>query len=90
MFKPIRNEVLIKVKSTKDKTEGGIIIPDNAREEPVKGEVIALGSKCETMIDVGDLVIFDKYAGKELEIDGDSYRVISEENINGIEIKEDS
>ena len=91
MIKPLADKVLIKPLEAKEKTKGGIIIPDSAKEAPAKGEVIDLGSgvmkngdKYRFSVKKGDNVLYSKYAGDEFEIDGVEYKIMKEGDILGI------
>ena len=91
-FRPLHDRVLIKVLDSEEKTKGGIIIPDTAKEKPQEGEVVAVGpgSKNEsgklTPMDVkiGDIVLFGKWSGTEVKIDGKEYSIMKESDIMGI------
>jgi len=89
-FKPIRDNILIKRLEKKDeKTPTGIIIPDTAKEKPTEGKVIEVGSGKRNKngeitpvgVKKGDKVVFEKWAGKDIKINGEEYVVISEEEI---------
>lgn len=89
-FKPIRDNVLVKrIETGGEKTVGGIIIPDTAKEKPSEGIVTAIGAGkrnkagalIPSILKVGDKVIFEKWGGKEVKIGGMEYVVISEEEI---------
>ena len=72
-IKPLADRVLILPAPAEEKTIGGIIIPDTAKEKPLKGEVIAVGNGTkdeEMVLKVGDTVLYGKYAGTELKLDG--------------------
>ena len=76
-IKPLADRVLILPAPAEEKTIGGIIIPDTAKEKPLKGEVIAVGNGTkdeEMVLKVGDTVLYGKYAGTELEVEGDVYK----------------
>ncbi|MBK8805376.1 MAG: co-chaperone GroES [Bacteroidales bacterium] len=82
--RPLAGKVLIKPKAAEQKTASGIIIPDSAKEKPLQGEVVAVGKpkKDEEMeIKVGDQVLFGKYSGTELTIDGDNYLLMSQTDV---------
>ena len=86
-IKPLADRVLVKPAVAEEKTIGGIIIPDTAKEKPLKGEVIAVGNgtKDEDMVvKVGDTVLYGKYAGTELEFDGVSYLIMRQSDILAI------
>ena len=75
-IKPLADRVLIKPATAEEKTQGGIIIPDSAKEKPLKGEVLAVGKGTkdeETVLKVGDQVLYGKYAGTEIEIEGEKH-----------------
>lgn len=83
-LKPLSDRVLVKPAPAEQKTAGGIIIPDSAKEKPLKGEVIAVGpgTKDETMqVAVGDFVLYGKYSGTELELDGDKLLIMRQSDI---------
>ncbi len=91
-IKPLHDRVLVKRLAEDEKTKGGIIIPDSAKETPAEGKVIAVGAgkKDEsgklTPLDVkaGDRIIFSKYAGTEVKIEGEEHLIMREEDILGI------
>ena len=91
-FRPLHDRVLIKVLDSDEKTAGGIIIPDTAKEKPQEGEVVAVGrgAKSEdgilTPIDVtvGDVGLFGKWSGTEVKIDGKEYSIMKESDIMGV------
>ena len=91
-FRPLHDRVLIKVLDSEEKTAGGIIIPDTAKEKPQEGEVVAVGpgSKNEdgklTPMDVkvGDIVLFGKWSGTEVKIDGKENSIMKESDIMGV------
>lgn len=83
-IKPLADRVLILPAPAEEKTIGGIIIPDTAKEKPLKGEVIAVGqgTKDEEMVlKIGDTVLYGKYAGTELEVDGNKYLIMRQSDI---------
>jgi chaperonin GroES len=79
-IKPIGNRVAILQKEAEQVTASGLIIPTDAQEKPQQGEIVAIGSKVED-IAVGDTVIYSKYAGTSLTINGAEYLVLSEEDV---------
>ena len=91
-FRPLHDRVLIKVLDSEEKTSGGIIIPDSAKEKPQEGEVVAAGpgarneaGKLAPMdVKVGDIVLFGKWSGTEVKIDGKEYSIMKESDIMGI------
>jgi len=90
--KPLQDRVLIKRIEEETKTAGGIIIPDNHKEKPAEGKVIAVGSGYRTSegsikpLDVksGDRVLFGKYSGTEIKVGGESFIIMKEDEILGI------
>ncbi len=89
--KPLHDRIIVKRLDEEEKTSGGIIIPDTAKEKPQEGMVVAVGSgKREDgkviALDVkeGDKVLFGKYSGTEIELDGDEHLIMREDDILGI------
>jgi chaperonin GroES len=83
-IKPLADRVLVEAAAAEDKTAGGIIIPDTAKEKPQKGTVVAVGpgKKDEPMtVKVGDSVLYGKYAGTEITVDGSNYLIMRESDI---------
>ncbi|SFZ91012.1 co-chaperone GroES [Flaviramulus sp. BrNp1-15] len=86
-IKPLADRVLIEPAAAETKTASGIIIPDNAKEKPQKGTVVAAGkgTKDEPItVKVGDTVLYGKYAGTELKLDGKDYLIMRESDILAI------
>ena len=91
-FRPLHDRVLIKALDSEEKTAGGIIIPDTAKEKPQEGEDVAVGpgaksedGKIVSMdVKVGDIVLFGKWSGTEVKIDGTEYSIMKESDIMGI------
>lgn len=81
--KPIDDRLLIKPIEPDNKTSGGIIIPDTAKEKPIMGEVVAVGTdeELQKIIKTGDKVIFAKYGGEEITIEGQEYRIIQRSDV---------
>lgn len=88
-LKPLNDRVLVKRLESEEKTAGGLYIPDTAKEKPSKGEVIAVGpgkvaddgKKIAMTVKKGDLVLFNKYAGTEIKLDGVDHLVMREDDI---------
>ncbi len=88
-LKPLNDRVLVKRLESEEKTAGGLYIPDTAKEKPSKGEIIAAGpgkvaddgKRIALEVKVGDAVLFNKYAGTEVKIDGTEYLVMREDDI---------
>ncbi len=86
-FKPLADRVLIEPAPAEQKTASGIIIPDSAKEKPLKGKIIAAGNgkPDEPMtVKVGDEVLFGQYSGTEIKLDGTMYMIMREADIYGI------
>ena len=91
-FRPLHDRVVVRRINAEDKTKGGIIIPDTAKEKPQEGEVVSVGkgkSNDEGKVfplDVkaGDRVLFGKYSGTEIKIDGEEFLIMREEEVLGI------
>jgi len=91
-FRPLHDRVVVQRVDAEEKTKGGIIIPDTAKEKPQEGKVIAVGPGGRdeagklTPLDVkaGDLVLFGKWSGTEIKIDGQDYLIMKESDIMGI------
>jgi chaperonin GroES len=83
-MKPINDRVVIKPAKAEEKTKGGIIIPDTAKEKPQRGEVIAVGPGKDgnlMTVQVGDTVLYGKYSGQEMHYEGDDYLIMREDDI---------
>lgn len=86
-IQPLADRVLVKPAPAEEKTIGGIIIPDSAKEKPLKGEIVACGSgtKDETMtVKPGDTVLYGKYAGQEIEFEGEKYLMMRQSDLLAI------
>lgn len=86
-FKPLADRVLVEPAPAEQKTASGIIIPDTAKEKPLRGTVVAAGSgkTNEPMsVKVGDSILYGQYAGTEIKIDGQTYLIMRESDIYGI------
>lgn len=82
-FQPLGNRVLVERKEDAQTTASGIIIPDNAKEKPSQGTIVAVGGDVEE-ISVGDSVVFGKYSGNELALDGTDFLILDADDIFGI------
>ena len=83
-IKPLADRVLILPAPAEEKTVGGIIIPDTSKEKPLKGEVVAVGNGTkdeEMLLKAGDNVLYGKYAGTEIELDGTKYLIMRQSDI---------
>ena len=83
-IKPLADRVLIKPAPAEEKTAGGLIIPDTAKEKPLQGEVLATGNGTkdeEMVLKAGDCVLYGKYAGTEVEIEGEKYLIMRQSDV---------
>ena len=83
-IRPLADRVLIKPAAAEEKTLGGIIIPDSAKEKPLKGEIVAVGNGTKDEEKVGDNVLYGKYAGTEIELDGEKYLIMRQADVLAI------
>jgi chaperonin GroES len=91
-IRPLQDRVIVKRLEEEEKTKGGIIIPDSAKEKPQEGKVIAVGKGKRTEdgklipldVKVGDRILFGKYSGTEVKIEGEEHLIMREEDILGI------
>ena len=94
-IRPLQDRVLVKRVKEEEMTKGGIIIPDTAKEKPIEGKVIAVGNgkaaddgKVRPLdVKKGDLVLFGKYSGTEVKIDGEEHLILREDDILGVVTK---
>jgi chaperonin GroES len=88
-FRPLNDRVLVRRLEETESVVGGIIIPDTAKEKPQRGEVIAAGAgkllengkRCDIEVKAGDVILFGKYSGNEVKIDGVEYLILREDEI---------
>ena len=83
-MKPINDRVVVKPATAEEKTKGGIIIPDTAKEKPQRGEIIAVGPGKDgnaMTVKKGDTVLYGKYAGQELNYQGEDYLIMREDDV---------
>lgn len=90
-IKPLSDRVLVQPEPAEEKTSSGIIIPDSAKEKPQKGKVVAAGpgkvengNKIDMSVKEGDSVLYGKYSGTEITLDGEEYLIMRESDILGI------
>ena len=86
-IKPLADRVLVKPNAAEEKTASGIILPDSAKEKPLKGKVVAIGNGTkdeEMIVKVGDNVLYGKYAGTEIELDSEKYLIMRQSDILAI------
>ncbi|MBQ2122100.1 MAG: co-chaperone GroES [Bacteroidaceae bacterium] len=83
-IKPLADRVLVKAAPAEEKTIGGIIIPDTAKEKPLQGTVLAVGNGTkdeEMVLKAGDTVLYGKYAGTEVELEGEKYLIMRQSDV---------
>jgi len=91
-IRPLNDRLLVKRLEEEERTAGGIIIPDSAKEKPAEGEVVAVGAgklndngeRVALQVAVGDRVLFSKYGGTDVKLDGEDYLIMREDDILGI------
>jgi chaperonin GroES len=87
--RPLHDRLIVKRSEEEERTKGGIIIPDTAKEKPIEGKVIAVGkgkinedgTKIPMEVEKGDRILFAKYAGTEVKIDGEEYLIMKEDDV---------
>lgn len=91
-IRPLGDRVILKALPSEEKTRGGVILPDTAKEKPQQAEVVAVGTgrildngeKVKMEVQVGDKVLYGKYSGTEVKIEGEEYLIVKESEILGI------
>ncbi len=91
-LKPLGDRVVVKPREPEEVTKGGIILPDTAKEKPVEGDIVAVGSgrisddgkKIAMELKVGDKVLYGKYSGTEVKVDGEDYLIMRESDVYAI------
>ena len=91
-FRPLQDRILVKRIAAEEKSKGGIIIPDSAKEKPIEGEVVAVGNgkvldggnTRPLEVKSGDKVLFGKYSGTEIKVDGEEHIILREDEVLGI------
>jgi len=91
-LRPLQDRILVQRVKEEEKTKGGIIIPDTAKEKPVEGRVIAAGigklseegKRIALEVKKGDLILFGKYSGNEIKIEGEEYLIMREDDVLGV------
>ena len=91
-IRPLGDKVVVKVLTAEERTAGGIVLPDSAREKPSQGKVVAVGpgrvletgERASVQVSVGDTVIFSKYGGNEVKLEGEELLILDQESIYAI------
>jgi len=95
-IRPLGDKVVVKASSAEERTAGGIVLPDAARERPQQGSVVAIGpgrvlengERAPMAVQVGDTVIYSKYGGNEVKLDGEEYLILDQDSIYAIRVNE--
>jgi chaperonin GroES len=88
-IRPLDDRVVVQELEAEETTAGGIVLPDSAQEKPQRGKIIAVGpgrllesgERCEVSVTVGDEILFGKYGGTDVEVDGEDYKILRESDI---------
>ena len=91
-IQPLQDRVIVKAKEAEETTKGGLFLPDTAKEKPIEGTIVAVGegkvadngTVTKLTVKVGDIVLYGKYSGTEIKIDGEEYLIMRESDIYGI------
>jgi len=91
-IQPLQDRVIVKPKEAEETTKGGIILPDTAKEKPIEGTIVAVGegkaadngTVTKLTVKVGDVVLYGKYSGTEIKVEGEDYLIMRESDIYGI------
>ena len=92
-IRPLNDKILVKRLDAEEKTKGGIVLPDTAKEKPKEGKVISVGTgkllengeRAKPQVNTGDRVLFNSYAGTEVKVEGTEFKILREEDILGVE-----
>jgi len=88
-IRPLGNRIVVERLEAEEKTSGGIVLPDTAKEKPKEGKIVAVGEgevldngeRAELSVSVGDRIIFESYAGTEVKVDGEEYLIMKEDDV---------
>ncbi len=83
-FRPLGERALVRVVEREEKTASGIVLPDTAKEKPQTAEVIAVGEGDDLKVSQGDVIVFAKYSGTEISLDGEDYMILDADDILGV------
>ncbi len=83
-FKPLGERALVRIVEREEKTASGIVLPDTAKEKPQTAEVVAVGDDDDVKVSEGDVIVFAKYSGTEISLDGEDYMVLDADDILGV------
>jgi chaperonin GroES len=82
--KPLGDRALVRVVEREEKTASGIVLPDTAKEKPQTAEVVAVGEDDDVKVSEGDVIVFAKYSGTEISLDGEDYMILDADDILGV------
>ena len=83
-FRPLGERALVKIVEREEKTASGIVLPDTAKEKPQTAEVVAVGEGDDLKVSQGDVIVFAKYSGTEISLDGEDYMILDADDILGV------
>ena len=83
-FRPLGERALVRIVEREEKTASGIVLPDTAKEKPQTAEVVAVGEGDDLKVSQGDVIVFAKYSGTEISLDGEDYMILDADDILGI------
>ena len=83
-FRPLGERALVKMVEREEKTASGIVLPDTAKERPQTAEVVAVGEGDDLKVSQGDIIVFAKYSGTEISLDGEDYMILDADDILGV------
>ncbi len=83
-FKPLGERALVRIVEVEEKTASGIVLPDTAKEKPQTAKVVAVGEDDDVKVSEGDVIVFAKYSGTEISLDGEDYMILDADDILGV------
>ena len=83
-FRPLGERALVRIVEREEKTASGIVLPDTAKEKPQTAEVVAVGEGDDLKVSQGDVIVFAKYSGTEISLDGEDYMILDADDILGV------
>jgi chaperonin GroES len=83
-FRPLGERALVKIVEREEKTASGIVLPDTAKEKPQTAEIVAVGEGEDLKVSQGDVIVFAKYSGTEISLDGEDYMILDADDILGV------
>ena len=83
-FRPLGERALVKIMEREEKTASGIVLPDTAKEKPQTAEVVSVGEGDDLKVNQGDVIVFAKYSGTEISLEGEDYMILDADDILGV------